>query len=48
MREQTNFSPNYGTQTEICSIKVIGVGGAGGNAVKSMYTEGIVGVDFLI
>lgn len=29
-------------------IKVIGVGGGGGNAVNFMYTEGIKGVDFII
>ncbi len=29
-------------------IKVIGVGGGGGNAVGHMYAEGIVGVDFAI
>jgi len=29
-------------------IKVIGVGGGGGNAVGHMYSEGIVGVDFAI
>ena len=29
-------------------IKVIGVGGGGGNAVNYMYREGIAGVDFLI
>lgn len=29
-------------------IKVIGVGGGGGNAVNYMYREGIKGVDFLI
>jgi cell division protein FtsZ len=29
-------------------IKVIGVGGGGGNAVTHMYKEGIVGVDFAI
>ena len=29
-------------------IKVIGVGGGGGNAVNFMYTEGINGVDFII
>jgi cell division protein FtsZ len=29
-------------------IKVIGVGGGGGNAVAHMYTQGIVGVDFAI
>lgn len=29
-------------------IKVIGVGGGGGNAVKHMFEQGIVGVDFAI
>ena len=29
-------------------IKVIGVGGGGGNAVNHMYSEGIQGVDFFI
>lgn len=29
-------------------IKVIGVGGGGGNAVNHMYSQGIKGVDFLI
>ena len=29
-------------------IKVIGVGGGGGNAVKHMYSEGIQGVDFIV
>ncbi|MDR2557006.1 MAG: cell division protein FtsZ, partial [Bacteroidales bacterium] len=29
-------------------IKVIGVGGGGGNAVKNMYREGITGVDYVI
>ena len=29
-------------------IKVIGVGGGGGNAVNHMYNQGIVGVDFII
>jgi len=29
-------------------IKVIGVGGSGGNAVNHMFTQGIKGVDFLI
>ena len=29
-------------------IKVIGVGGGGGNAVAHMYQHGIVGVDFAI
>ena len=29
-------------------IKVIGVGGGGGNAVNHMYSEGIKGVDFIV
>lgn len=29
-------------------IKVIGVGGGGGNAVNHMYSEGITGVDFIV
>lgn len=29
-------------------IKVIGVGGGGGNAVKHMYDQGIKGVDFIV
>jgi cell division protein FtsZ len=29
-------------------IKVIGVGGGGGNAVNHMYMQGIIGVDFII
>jgi cell division protein FtsZ len=29
-------------------IKVIGVGGGGGNAVNNMYRKGIIGVDFIV
>ena len=29
-------------------IKVIGVGGGGGNAVNHMYSQGIKGVDFIV
>src|SRR3954464_9083487 len=29
-------------------IKVVGVGGGGGNAVNHMYKQGITGVDFII
>lgn len=29
-------------------IKVIGVGGGGGNAVNHMYSQGIQGVDFIL
>ena len=30
------------------NIKVIGVGGGGGNAVANMYREGIEGVHFIV
>jgi len=33
---------------ETSIIKVIGVGGGGGNAVNHMYSEGIIGVDFIV
>ena len=29
-------------------IKVIGIGGGGGNAINHMFQQGIVGVDFVI
>jgi len=48
MRERIDFTPDYGNKATQSIIKVIGVGGGGGNAVKHMYKEGIVGVDFLI
>ena len=48
MREKINFTPDYGVKASQSIIKVIGVGGGGGNAVKHMYKEGIIGVDFLI
>jgi len=48
MREKINFTPDYGDKATQSIIKVIGVGGGGGNAVKHMYKEGIIGVDFLI
>jgi cell division protein FtsZ len=48
MREKIEFTPDYGSKANSSIIKVIGVGGGGGNAVKHMYKEGIVGVDFLI
>jgi len=48
MRERIDFTPDYGTKASQSIIKVIGVGGGGGNAVKHMYKEGIVGIDFLI
>ena len=33
---------------EVSIIKVIGVGGGGGNAVNHMFSEGIKGVDFVV
>jgi len=48
MREKINFMPDYGSKVTQSIIKVIGVGGGGGNAVKHMYKDGIIGVDFLI
>jgi cell division protein FtsZ len=48
MREKIEFTPDYGSKANSSIIKVIGVGGGGGNAVKHMYKEGIVGVDFMI
>lgn len=40
-----NFNLNEKTPT---IIKVIGVGGGGGNAVEYMYDKGICDVDFII
>lgn len=49
MTDRINFTPDYGEKaTPASTIKVIGIGGGGSNAVKHMYSEGIVGVDFLI
>lgn len=48
MREKINFTADYGQKADTSIIKVIGVGGGGGNAVKHMYEEGIEGVNFLI
>ncbi len=40
---------NFDTVVEMPNIiKVIGVGGGGGNAVTHMFTEGIQGVDFIL
>lgn len=43
-----DITPDYGAKENSSIIKVIGVGGGGSNAVRHMYSEGIVGVDFLI
>ena len=39
---------DYGAKENSSEIKVIGVGGAGSNAVQHMYAEGIQGVDYLV
>ncbi len=36
------------TETNGTIIKVIGVGGAGGNAVQHMINKGVQGVDFVV
>lgn len=36
------------TETNGTIIKVIGVGGAGGNAVQHMINKGVQGVDFIV
>ena len=44
----SNFENNsgYGTPAKKATIKVIGVGGGGGNAINRMITQGLGGVDF--
>jgi len=49
MENQAEDLLNFGFQHDYHSIiKVIGVGGGGGNAVNHMFREGIAGVDFLV
>lgn len=48
MRDKLDFGANYGIKENTSIIKVIGVGGGGGNAVQHMYSDGIIGADFLI
>ena len=48
MEESINFTPDFGAKENTSSIKVIGVGGGGSNAVQHMYAEGIQGVDYLV
>lgn len=48
MIDKLEITPNYGQKENSNIIKVLGVGGGGSNAVTHMYSEGIVGVDFLI
>lgn len=46
-QQQTQFNHNHVHEfaPKIC---VVGVGGAGGNAVNNMIARGLAGVDFLI
>ena len=49
--EPVNETVSFEEQTTECAssiIKVMGVGGGGGNAAKHMYDRGIEGVDFMI
>jgi len=48
MSEDISFETSFGEQKKGSIIKVIGIGGAGNNAVQHMFKEGIVGVDFLV
>jgi cell division protein FtsZ len=49
MENQAEDLLNFGFQHDYHSIiKVVGVGGGGGNAVNHMYRQGIAGVDFLV
>ncbi len=48
MGEENNFSFNIPLKKQANMIKVIGVGGGGGNAVNYMYGQQINGVDFVI
>lgn len=46
--ELTFETTSYGEVKKPSIIKVVGIGGAGGNAVQHMYEDGIVGVDFFL
>ncbi len=47
--DEPSSKPLFELQQDLPSIiKVIGVGGGGGNAVNHMYRQGIKGVDFLV
>ena len=48
MTDRIDIAADYGARENSSIIKVIGVGGGGSSAVKHMYSEGIVGVDFLV
>ena len=48
MSDDNNTMPFDFPEQKSCIIKVIGVGGGGGNAVKHMYEEGIHDVAFMV
>ncbi|MBR5203788.1 MAG: cell division protein FtsZ [Bacteroidaceae bacterium] len=49
MSEENNIMPfDFPSSATSCIIKVIGVGGGGGNAVNHMYKEGIHDVAFVV
>ena len=48
MSDENNIMPFDFPSTTSCIIKVIGVGGGGGNAVNHMYKEGIHDVAFVV
>ncbi len=39
---------NFDSFDTVCKIKILGVGGAGNNAVNCMYEENIIGCDFYV
>ena len=43
-----NFSDIQPVRDDLPKIKVIGVGGGGGNAVNRMIQTGVQGVDFIV
>ena len=48
MSDENNIMPFDFPSATSCIIKVIGVGGGGGNAVNHMYQEGIHDVAFVV
>lgn len=43
-----NFSDIQPVRDDLPKIKVVGVGGGGGNAVNRMIQSGVQGVDFIV
>ena len=43
-----NFSDIQSVRDDLPKIKVVGVGGGGGNAVNRMIQSGVQGVDFVV